>query len=113
MSTSNNMSDDGPTLVQIRDLHFSRGSKRIFRGLNMDIPRGRVTTILGPSGTGKTTLSANPERTRGLAVSWLRPQIPHFGFFEADESVQLALIEEVHRQTRDEVQTHWAQMRPA
>ena len=50
------MSDDGPTLVQIRDLHFSRGSKQIFRGLNLDIPRGKVTTIIGPSGTGKTTL---------------------------------------------------------
>ncbi len=50
------MSDDGTTLVQIRDLHFSRGSKPIFRGLNIDIPRGKVTTIIGPSGTGKTTL---------------------------------------------------------
>ncbi len=56
MSTSINMSDDGSTLVQIRDLHFSRGSKQIFAGLNIDIPRGKVTTILGPSGTGKTTL---------------------------------------------------------
>jgi len=33
-----------------------RGSKHIFRGLNVDIPRGKVTTIMGPSGTGKTTL---------------------------------------------------------
>ncbi len=47
--------NDG-TLVSIRDLHFSRGPKHIFRGLNVDIPRGKVTTILGPSGTGKTTL---------------------------------------------------------
>jgi len=50
------MPDDGNTLVKIRDLHFSRGSNAIFRGLNVDIPRGKVTTILGPSGTGKTTL---------------------------------------------------------
>ncbi len=56
MSTPINMSDDGSTLVQIRDLHFSRGSKQIFCGLSIDIPRGKVTTILGPSGTGKTTL---------------------------------------------------------
>ncbi len=56
MSSPDKMSDDGTTLVQIRDLHFSRGSKPIFSGLNIDIPRGKVTTIIGPSGTGKTTL---------------------------------------------------------
>ena len=56
MSPTNAMSDDGTTLVQIKDLHFSRGSKHIFTGLNIDIPRGKITTILGPSGTGKTTL---------------------------------------------------------
>ncbi len=50
------MSDQNTTLVKIRDLHFSRGSKTIFSGLNADIPQGGITTILGPSGTGKTTL---------------------------------------------------------
>jgi len=50
--------EDAPadTLVKIRDLHFQRGSKVIFDGINMDIPRGKITTIMGPSGTGKTTL---------------------------------------------------------
>jgi len=43
-------------LVKIRDLHFSRGSRKIFDGLSMDIPRQGVTAIMGPSGTGKTTL---------------------------------------------------------
>ncbi|MGB5544075.1 MAG: ATP-binding cassette domain-containing protein [Gammaproteobacteria bacterium] len=40
----------------IRDLDYSRGHRKIFDGLNLDIPRGRVTAIMGPSGTGKTTL---------------------------------------------------------
>lgn len=43
-------------LVEIRDLHFQRGANKIFRGINMDIPKGQITTIMGPSGTGKTTL---------------------------------------------------------
>lgn len=43
-------------LVRIRDLHFHRGRRAIFDGVDLDIPRGRVTAILGPSGTGKTTL---------------------------------------------------------
>jgi len=43
-------------LVRIRDLRFRRGSRWIFDGLDIDIPRGGVTAIMGPSGTGKTTL---------------------------------------------------------
>lgn len=42
--------------IEIRDLHFSRGPRKIFDGLSMTIPRGRITGIMGPSGTGKTTL---------------------------------------------------------
>jgi phospholipid/cholesterol/gamma-HCH transport system ATP-binding protein len=44
------------TLVQIRNLHFKRGEKIIFAGVDMDIHEGRITAVMGPSGTGKTTL---------------------------------------------------------
>ena len=44
------------SLVEIRNLHYARGRKVIFQGLDMDLPRGKITTIMGPSGTGKTTL---------------------------------------------------------
>jgi len=43
-------------IIAIRDLWYARGQKRIFQGLDIDIPRGSVTAIMGPSGTGKTTL---------------------------------------------------------
>jgi phospholipid/cholesterol/gamma-HCH transport system ATP-binding protein len=43
-------------LVSIRDLVFKRGSRVIFDGINIDIQRGKLTAIMGPSGTGKTTL---------------------------------------------------------
>lgn len=43
-------------LVQIRDLRFARGERVIFDGVDLDIPRGRITAIMGPSGVGKTTL---------------------------------------------------------
>ena len=45
-----------PQLVRIRGLRFARGERTIFHGIDMDIPRGKVTAIMGPSGTGKTTL---------------------------------------------------------
>jgi len=50
----NSPADD--TLVRIRGLKFYRGTRAIFDGVDIDIPRGGVTAIMGPSGTGKTTL---------------------------------------------------------
>lgn len=44
------------SLIEIRDLHYSVGGRSIFAGLNLSIPRGRITALMGPSGTGKTTL---------------------------------------------------------
>ncbi len=43
-------------LISIRDLYFRRGRRIIFDGIDLNIPRGSITAILGPSGTGKTTL---------------------------------------------------------
>lgn len=43
-------------LVQVRGVRTVLGGKTIFDGLDLDIPRGKVTAIMGPSGTGKTTL---------------------------------------------------------
>lgn len=43
-------------LVDIRDVHFSRGNRPILKGITMPIRRGQVTAIMGGSGSGKTTL---------------------------------------------------------
>lgn len=43
-------------IVELRDVHYSVGHRPIFSGLNLVIPRGRITAVMGPSGTGKTTL---------------------------------------------------------
>ncbi|ERS87824.1 organic solvent ABC transporter ATP-binding protein [Marinobacter sp. C1S70] len=42
--------------IKLRDVVFSRSGRRIFDGISLDIPKGKVTAIMGPSGTGKTTL---------------------------------------------------------
>ncbi len=50
------MDSSTDTVVQIRGLVFDRGRRRIFDGVDMNIRRGSITAIMGPSGTGKTTL---------------------------------------------------------
>ena len=50
------MPETDNNLIRIRDLHFSRGHSKIFNGIDIDIPQGKITAIMGPSGTGKTTL---------------------------------------------------------
>lgn len=42
--------------VEIRGLRTVLNGKVIFDGIDLDIARGRITAIMGPSGTGKTTL---------------------------------------------------------
>ena len=42
--------------IEISNLTFYRGERAIFDGIDMHLPRGKVTAIMGPSGTGKTTL---------------------------------------------------------
>ena len=42
--------------IEIEDLTFMRGDRAIFRDLSLTVPRGNITAIMGPSGTGKTTL---------------------------------------------------------
>ncbi|MBS0557537.1 MAG: ABC transporter ATP-binding protein [Proteobacteria bacterium] len=43
-------------LIRISGLRTVLNGKTIFDGVDLDIPRGRVTAVMGPSGTGKTTL---------------------------------------------------------
>lgn len=44
------------SLIQIEGVSFSRDERIIFDDISLQIPRGKVTAIMGPSGTGKTTL---------------------------------------------------------
>jgi phospholipid/cholesterol/gamma-HCH transport system ATP-binding protein len=48
--------NQSPSIVEIRNLDYAISGRPVFAGLDMEIARGRVTAVMGPSGTGKTTL---------------------------------------------------------
>jgi len=56
MSPSPTAAQAGPNLVEVRNLHFSRGKRVIYENVDLNIARGKVTAIMGPSGSGKTTM---------------------------------------------------------
>jgi phospholipid/cholesterol/gamma-HCH transport system ATP-binding protein len=60
MSDSDNSgienSENDENFIELRDLTFYRGDRVIYQNVSLDIPRGKITAIMGPSGTGKTTL---------------------------------------------------------
>lgn len=50
------MSQTQTNLVEIRGVTFTRGTRRIFDNISLNVPSGKITAIMGPSGIGKTTL---------------------------------------------------------
>ncbi|MBI9101357.1 MAG: ABC transporter ATP-binding protein [Spirochaetales bacterium] len=55
-------------MIRFTDVNFSYSSGRhpVLKGLSLHIKKGRITALLGPNGTGKTTMI-------NLALGWLKP----------------------------------------
>ncbi len=43
-------------MIKIINLHKSFGNQHVLRGVNLEIPKGKITFIMGQSGTGKSVL---------------------------------------------------------
>ena len=44
-------------MLEVKNLHVSVGGRKILDGLNLTVKDGEVAAIMGPNGTGKSTLS--------------------------------------------------------
>ncbi len=56
-------------LLNIKDLHVSIDGKEILKGLNLGVNNGEVHAIMGPNGTGKSTLAAAITGREGYEVT--------------------------------------------
>ena len=53
---NNQIPQQAESWIEVNDLSFKRGKRVIFDHVSLKIRRGQITAIMGPSGTGKTTL---------------------------------------------------------
>ena len=43
-------------MLEVKDLHVSYGGIRALRGVNLEVPDGKIVTLIGANGAGKSTL---------------------------------------------------------
>jgi phospholipid/cholesterol/gamma-HCH transport system ATP-binding protein len=66
-------------VVEVRGVRYSAGPRVIFDGLDLAVARGSITAVMGPSGTGKTTLLrllTGQVRPEAGSVEVLGQQVP-------------------------------------
>lgn len=56
-------------LLNIKNLHVAINGKEIIRGLNLGVNKGEIHAIMGPNGTGKSTLAAAITGREGYEVT--------------------------------------------
>jgi len=56
-------------LLNIKDLHVAINGKEILKGLNLQVNKGEVHAIMGPNGTGKSTLAAAITGKEGYEIT--------------------------------------------
>lgn len=56
MQTENRELQQEKPAIIVKDVSFSYGKNQILKGASLEIPKGKITTILGANGCGKSTL---------------------------------------------------------
>ena len=70
---NNQKSLEAHPLIQVKNLSFKRGERVIYDNIDMNIRRGQITAIMGPSGTGKTTFLHELKKTSHKRMAVVAP----------------------------------------
>ena len=77
-----------PDAIEFIDVHKSFGRNHVLRGLNMGLPEGKISMIIGPSGTGKSVCIKHivgllyPDQGDVLVHGQSIPSLPDAELFE-------------------------------
>jgi phospholipid/cholesterol/gamma-HCH transport system ATP-binding protein len=77
-----------PDAIEFVDVHKAFGRNRVLRGLNLGLPEGKISMILGPSGTGKSVCIKHmvgllyPDQGDVLVHGQSIPSLPDAELFE-------------------------------
>lgn len=56
MENENRAQQDSEYMMRVKNVSFAYGKNQILKDISLEIPSGRITTILGANGCGKSTL---------------------------------------------------------
>ena len=79
--------------IQLDNVVFRRGQRLIFDGVTVHIPKGKIVAIMGPSGTGKTTMlrliggQLRPESGSVQVNGYEIPDLPREELFKVRKSM--------------------------
>ena len=65
------------TIVKVRNVYKSFGEHKILNGVDLDIEEGKITAVIGKSGTGKSVLLKN-------IIGILKPDLGEIFFRDRD-----------------------------
>jgi len=51
-----NFLQDNTSILELKNLTLERSAKRILNDISLSIPKGKITALIGPSGSGKSSL---------------------------------------------------------
>lgn len=71
-ATSDRLSTPPDAIVQARDVCKSFGDKSILKNVNLEVARGEVVVMVGPSGAGKTTMLRTINRLESIDSGEIR-----------------------------------------
>ena len=67
------MNENNNLLVRLKDCGVQKSSKWIVKGISLEIHKGKIVTLIGPNGSGKTTTA---KMTLNIPVSYTHLTLP-------------------------------------